>query len=84
MSDDIRLARVERKIDELQVTVVNLARVEERLTTVFNRQTKIQQKVDSMETSISALVAKSDNRFGERVFWFIVAVVSAALARQFF
>ena len=84
MSDDIRLARVEKKIDDLQVTVVNLARVEERLTTVFNRQAKIQNQIDSMEASIGSLAAKADNRFGERVFWIIVAVISAALARQFF
>jgi len=84
MTDDIRLARVERKIDELQVTVVNLARVEERLTTVFNRQTKIQQKIDNMEKTLVVLLAKSDNRFGERVFWIIVAVISASLARYIF
>jgi hypothetical protein len=84
MTDDIRLARVERKIDELQVTVVNLARVEERLLTVFNRQTKIQQKIDGMEKTLATLLAKSDNRFGERVFWIVVAVISASIARYVF
>jgi len=84
MTDDIRLARVERKIDELQVTVVNLARVEERLLTVFDRQTKIQQKIDGIEKTLVILLAKSDNRFGERVFWIVVAVISASLSRYLF
>ena len=40
-----RLSRVEKKIDSLQEAVISLARVEERLVTVFNRQSSIESKV---------------------------------------
>jgi hypothetical protein len=40
-----RLSRVEKKIDTLQEAIVSLARVEERLVTVFNRQSHIESKV---------------------------------------
>ena len=75
-----RLSRVEKKIDTLQEAVVSLARVEERLITVFNRQT-------SIESSIIALAEKVDSlsesviktRSTERIVWLIiVAGIGAA------
>lgn len=67
-----RIERIESKIDDLQEAVVSLARVEERITTNFNRQTNIEDRVNSMDdrlSKISPAVA-----FGERIFWiFVVA-----------
>jgi vacuolar-type H+-ATPase subunit E/Vma4 len=75
-----RLSRVEKKIDTLQETIVSLARVEERLVTLFNRQSGIDNKVDAIELKVDALndnVVKS--RGGERVIWaIIVAGIGAA------
>lgn len=54
MSDEQqRLSRIEAKLDKLAETVVQLARVEERLVTVFNR-------VDLADVEIRALEAKVD------------------------
>jgi vacuolar-type H+-ATPase subunit E/Vma4 len=77
-----RLSRVEKKIDTLQEAVVSLARVEERLITVFNRQT-------SIESSIIALAEKVDSlsesviktRATERVIWLIIAAGIGAAFR---
>ena len=44
-----RLSRVEKKIDSLQEAIISLARVEERLVTVFNRQSSIESKVTHIE-----------------------------------
>ena len=70
-----RLARVEKKLDDVQDAIVALARVEERLTTVFNRQTNIEDKVNSMDAMMNELTAKTNNRFAERVFWLIVVAL---------
>ena len=50
-----RLSRVEKKIDTLQEAIVSLARVEERLVTVFNRQSHIESKVDAMDAKVDRL-----------------------------
>jgi hypothetical protein len=42
MKMEDRLSRVEAKIDSLQEAIISLARVEERLVTVFNRQSHIE------------------------------------------
>ena len=47
-----RLSRVEKKIDSLQEAIISLARVEERLVTVFNRQSSIESKVTHIEDKV--------------------------------
>lgn len=77
-----RLSRVESKIDTLQEAVVSLARVEERLVTVFNRQSSIETKVNAMDEKIQELTNKTASRFGERVFWIIVVGAVTYLSRS--
>ena len=70
---ETRLARVESKIDDLQQAVVSLARVEERLITVFNRQSGIENKVTDMQSSIEKLQrGAAASAFLERLFWICV------------
>lgn len=71
MSED-RLRRVEQKIDSLQEAVISLARVEERITTIFSRQTKIEERVNSMDEKLSRIHPAI--AFAERLFW--IAVVA--------
>ena len=78
MSED-RLRRVEHKIDDLQEAIVSLARVEERLVTVFNRQSSIEKKVNAMDDKLQEMAFKTDNRFGERLFWIFIVVLVALL-----
>jgi len=74
-----RLSRVEKKIDSLQEAVISLARVEERLVTVFNRQSKIETQVESMEQKIDALSENMAASMGtERIFWILIAAGIAA------
>tara|TARA_R100000951_G_scaffold106619_1_gene101317 strand:- start:419 stop:673 length:255 start_codon:yes stop_codon:yes gene_type:complete len=74
-----RLSRVEKKIDTLQEAIVSLARVEERLVTVFNRQSHIETKVDAIENKMDVLAeSMASARTMERLIWVvIVAGISA-------
>ena len=74
-----RLSRVEKKIDSLQEAIISLARVEERLVTVFNRQSKIEAQVESMEQKIDALSENMAASMGtERIVWILIAAAIAA------
>mgnify|MGYP003625252582 FL=1 len=69
-----RLSRVEKKIDTLQEAIVSLARVEERLITVFNRQASIESSVVMLAEKVEALsesVIKT--RSTERIVWLVIA-----------
>lgn len=78
-----RLVRLEKKIDDLQHAVISLARVEERLTTVFNRQSGIEQKVNNMDTSIDKLQRNAAaGAYMERLFWIVVVAAVTWISRQ--
>lgn len=77
-----RLTRVEAKIDSLQEAIVSLARVEERLVTVFNRQSSIEDKVTALDDKVDRLsesVIKT--RSTERFVWVIIAASIGAAFR---
>jgi vacuolar-type H+-ATPase subunit E/Vma4 len=68
-----RLSRVEKKIDTLQEAIVSLARVEERLVTVFNRQSHIETKVDAIENKMDTLSENmASARILERLIWVVI------------
>lgn len=76
MSDD-RLHRIEEKVDKLADAVVEMARMEERLLTIFKRLEhmdaafkKYDDRVDEIEKQ--ALIRGQKIAFAERLFWMIV------------
>jgi len=73
---ETRLERLENKIDDLQEAVISLARVEERIVTIFNRQSEIEKRVNNMDEHLQKI--RPTILLGERIFWmFMVAAVSA-------
>lgn len=82
MSED-RLTRIESKLDDLQKAVVSLARVEERLVTVFNRQTDIEKRVAHMDEEITRLSDRMGNIYLERMFWVVFAAAVTFLSSYF-
>jgi vacuolar-type H+-ATPase subunit E/Vma4 len=77
-----RLSRLEKKIDTLQEAIVSLARVEERLVTVFNRQESIEDKVNAIASKVETLsesVIKT--RSTERIIWISIAAGIGAAFR---
>jgi len=77
MSDDARLERIENKLDQVGTAIVALARVEERMVTLF----KHMDKLDADSSGLGKRMAAVENRvgsngqmlrFAERVFWIVV------------
>jgi hypothetical protein len=76
MSDE-RLSRMETKLDKLSEAVVAMARMEERMITVFKRLDmiddawkKYDNRMDDMEKK--ALTRGQKIAFAERIFWMIL------------
>jgi len=77
MATEERLTRIENKIDDLSKAVVSLARMEERMVTLFNRMDNYdtnQQKVIERVTELEKKLATKVNtvRLGEKLFWLLV------------
>ena len=69
-----RLGRVEKKIDTLQEAIVSLARVEERISSVFERQVHIEAKVDDIDKKVGALSTDmASSKVIERIVWLVIA-----------
>ena len=74
---DERLGRMEDKRDKLSEAVVEMARMEERLLTIFKRLEhmdaafkKYDDRVDDIEKQ--ALIRGQKIAFSERLFWMVV------------
>ena len=83
--DEGRLDRIEKKLDKMAEAIVSLARMEERMITLFSRMDRYEEQQDDVEHRL-AVVEKSTGsngqtlRFVERLFWI---VVSGAVATAF-
>jgi hypothetical protein len=85
MSDEARLERIEKKLDEVGQAIVALARMEERMITLFKRMDKLDQEQVQHGRRLQLVEGRVGTngqtlRFAERVFWI---VVSAAIAYAF-
>jgi len=82
MKMEDRLSRVEAKIDGLQEAIISLARVEERLVTVFNRQSSIGSKVMGLDDKVDRLSESVvRTRQTERIVWIVIAAAIGAVFR---
>lgn len=78
MADDARLERIERKLDEVGQAIVALARVEERLVTLFKRMDSMDAEQRAQGVRLAEVEQNSGSngqmlRFVERIFWIILA-----------
>lgn len=85
MADDARLERIEKKLDEVGQAIVALARMEERMITLFKRMDKLDQEQAQQGRRLQVVEGKAGSnghmlRFAERVFWI---VITAAVAYAF-
>ena len=84
MSDDHRLERIENKLDEVGKAIVALARMEERMITLFKRMDALDADQSSQSRRLTLVESRVGSngqalRFAERVFW-IVVTAGVALA----
>lgn len=83
MSDE-RLSRIEDKLDKLSDAVVSLARMEERMVTLFKRMDNYEEDQKLVWEKIRKLTEVSTARghalqFIERIWWIVLtAAVGAA------
>ena len=84
MEAEERLDRIEKKLDTMAEAIVSLARMEERMVTLFKRM----DNYDTTQNQLSERLRKIENnvgsngqmlRFAERVFWIVVSAGVAYL-----
>ena len=77
MSDDHRLERIENKLDEVGKAIVALARMEERMITLFKRMDALDADQSNQSRRLTLVESRVGSngqalRFAERVFWIVV------------
>ena len=80
--EDLRLSRIEAKLDKLADAVVSLARMEERMLTIFKRIENYedrQQKIEERVSEIEKDDAGKDSVFGvvNRSIWLVAGIALA-------
>lgn len=78
--DEQRLERMERKLDEVGQAIVALARMEERMITLFKRMDNLDQGQAEQGRRLTLVENRTGSsaqtlRFAERVFWIVLAAV---------
>ena len=75
--NEVRLQRIEEKLDKLNDTIAEFARIEERMLSVFKRLDRHEKRLDDQEDDIRnvsndvLLNTKTSNNI-ERMFWIFV------------
>ena len=75
--NELRLQRIEEKLDRLADTITEFARIEERMLSVFKRLDRHEKRLDDQEDDIRNLSndvllnTKTSNNI-ERMFWICV------------
>lgn len=82
MTDEARLERIEKKLDEVGQAIVALARMEERMITLFKRMDNLDQEQSQQGRRVTLLENRVGTngqalRFAERVFWIVVTAGAA-------
>tara|TARA_R110000764_G_scaffold3710_1_gene15310 strand:+ start:89 stop:367 length:279 start_codon:yes stop_codon:yes gene_type:complete len=88
MSEDARLERIEKKMDEIGAAIVSLARMEERMRTVLKRMDALDIEHTAQSRKLSKLEGTvglngQSLRFAERIFW-ITATGAIAFAFNYY
>lgn len=68
-----RLNRIEEKLDKVGEAIISLARMEERMITLFKRMDLYDQQHALLETRVNKIeVTSASSAWVERVVWLIV------------
>ncbi len=79
---DLRLGRIEEKLDKLADAVVSLARMEERMLTLFKRIEQYEVKQEKLEERVSDIEIQDAGknsviRILEKATWLVFGIVLA-------
>lgn len=80
--DDLRLGRIEEKLDKLADAVVSLARMEERMLTLFKRIEQYEVRQERLEERVSDIELQDAGknsviRIIEKATWLVLGIVLA-------
>lgn len=80
-------ARIENKLDEVGKAIVALARMEERMITLFKRMDTLDDEQARQSSRLQNIESKVVNngqalRFAERLFWIVAAAGVTYLLRS--
>lgn len=86
--NDQRLERIEEKLDKLSDTVSDLARIEERMLSVFKRLDRHEKRLDDQEDDLRTLsnnviINSKTTTSIERLFWVIITATASAVVYMF-
>lgn len=71
-----RLNRIEEKLDRVGEAIISLARMEERMITLFRRMDNYDQNQNTLEGRVNKIeVTSASSAWVERVVWLIVAAL---------
>ena len=79
---DLRLGRIEEKLDKLADAVVSLARMEERMLTLFKRIEQYETRQEKIEVRVTDLELEDAGknsviRIIEKATWLVLGIVLA-------
>jgi hypothetical protein len=82
--EEQRLARIEQKLDKLSEAVVSLARMEERIITLFNRMDTYDARQLNMEDRVADIEKITVSRGAvfrlvDKLIWIVVGLVTAVV-----
>jgi hypothetical protein len=82
--EEQRLARIEQKLDKLSEAVVSLARMEERIITLFNRMDTYDARQLNMEDRVADIEKVTISRGAvfrlvDKLIWIVVGLVTAVV-----
>lgn len=84
MIPDSRLERIEEKLDKLSDTVADLARIEERMLSVFKRLDRHEKRLDDQEDDIKeinndVILNSKSVKGAERLMWVAISAGASFL-----
>jgi 50S ribosomal subunit-associated GTPase HflX len=69
-----RLDRIETKLDKVSEAIISLARMEEKMITLFNRMDSYDVKHEALNGRVHKVeISQATNSWVERVVWILVA-----------
>lgn len=72
---DLRLNRIEEKLDKVGEAIISMARMEEKMITLFNRMDAYDKKQASVEERLGKTeLSQASNAWIERLVWLAIGV----------
>ena len=73
---DLRLNRIEEKLDKVGEAIISMARMEEKMITLFNRMDTYDKKQSEVEKRLGGVeIGQASNAWIERIVWLAIGAI---------